>query len=163
MTHGNGHIVFKSGTTEVEVQKVRLLKNETIIKQLRSDSDLGHEVSIFSLGNRHLLQFRYNLFKQGSSTIAKYKEVYAYNDSWVKFRFYAGIYFKDIDGNEADYFLTIKKMHWDTPDLKDVLILTFESKKSIDFDANVLPENVLVDSDGMVLTDSDGNYLTDSD
>lgn len=156
MIDGTGHIVFKSGSTEIAVEKVRLLDNEWIGKYLRAESDDSNVVKIISLKDRHLVQFRYHIYKYGAISISKYKSLMPYNDTYVKFRFYAGNYFKDITGAEADYFLTIKKKNWDTPELKDILIITFESKKPIDFMASALPDNVRLNNDGTAQVNNDG-------
>lgn len=163
MIHGLGNIVFKSGTTEITVEKVVKVKDEAISKELRSESELANEVSYFSFEDRHLLQFRYHLFKHGgNAALNKFREIWVYRNKKVKFKFKAGIYFLDTDGGEADYYLRINRTFWDTPDYKDVLILNFESLKPIDFAASALPEKTIfshVQDNYYPNVDSQGNLM----
>lgn len=142
MIHGLGYIILKSGSTTIEIRKVIRTKFERIAKSLRMESELDNKIYIDHKKDRLLLEFKYHIFKYGGNEcLSKYRELLTFDKSTVKLKFSAGLYFKDTDGNEADFDLTMNEMSMDTPDLKDVMILTLESLKPIDFSASALPAN----------------------
>lgn len=142
MIDGLGYLILKSGSTLIEIKKAVLIKKELRSKGLIFTSDLDNNIDFFDYPDGLILQFRYHVFKfGGNEALAKYRQILSYNFTKVKLKFYAGNFFKDINGIEADFYLKVKPEFWDTPDKKDVLILTLESLKPIDFSASALPAN----------------------
>lgn len=165
MILGTTHPVFKSGSTEIELGYVNVLKNEPIQKELRSESDLGNSVSIYNYSDRWLFQVRFNIFRHASQVMTKFYELYPYKNTNVYLKPHKdGKYFKNSSGTEVLFRMTLKLTELETRDFKDTIICTFESLTEVDLQQSALPENVIwnVQTGGIrrPLTDSSGNIQT---
>ena len=162
MIHGTRHIVFEYNSTEYELEEVRITKDETIDKEIVLESELANEISIFNYDERHEINLLYNVYKD-SSVISRFKTIWALRNNDVYLKYYDGNWFVNEDGDRVLYRMTMKLTHYETPDRKDYLLVTFRSLEPVDFVQSALPSNtILTRKQDMIfpMTDSDGNIQT---
>lgn len=123
-----------SGTSvTVMMNYVVVLKDEPFVKVITNESIINGHREYHYRGKHWLYEVRIHIFKC-SNPRSKYEEIKQYEGLEVAlYRHRDAEPFKNSTGDIVPFVITsIKEAYWDTPDYKDVLIVTFQSKDYID-------------------------------
>lgn len=142
MIHGTGYIIFKIGTTEYPLEESKIINFGTISKELELEDEIANEVEYYNHSERLNIDAIYNIYKN-PDTIVQFKSIYALRNQDVKLRLNDGNYFLDEDGEESDFRMTMKPVHYETGDRKDYLLISFRSLKPVDLVLSALDEDTM--------------------
>lgn len=140
-----GHSLVEPSFAEPDI-----VPHQSIINSFRSWKVKG--------GDHASFRITVNLFRF-NSPVDKFEELAVLNHQYVKLMLHqdSGLWFKDIDTNEADFFITLMLPFYlktSPPDFKDRLLIEFQSQKPLNLASALY--GYLVDGVGDFLVDTAG-------
>lgn len=105
-------------------------------RDLIQESELEADREIINRGNFWVFEGRINLYKYDSISFirSKFEEIYQFNKKKVVlWKHRDGVQYKDKDGNNILWYLTVTPKNLYTLDYRDLLILKFRSLKEVNY------------------------------
>lgn len=151
----------------IEFDYVVITKDASDKRMLESESELDGHITRKLLGKHRIFEFRQHLFKYVKyfdlqTAIDKYNEIKSLEGlDGVLYRFRDGKPFKDKSNQNVLFTITnIEETYFDTPDFKDLLLITFESNDYVDMSKSIISPVYITDDLGIHAADDTGIILS---
>jgi len=151
------------GGTTVNLQYAKIIANEPEYRTLEQESVLNNYINHIHLGVHWIFKVRIHLYKYAANAaITAYNNLIQYlGDDVYLYPHKEGNTFVDSTGSDVLFRIQeVTPAYFDTPDFKDIILMTFKSSKLVDLSELTIPENtIFTRKQDMIfpLTDSDGN------
>ncbi len=161
-TSGSPRIWVNKGQSDEKVYDIDFawfLKFEPSNQILVTQDELNGTRDHYLIARNFAFQCKTNIYKIGP--IVEFNRLYELNGKKVVLAPHReGYQLKQGNGDDAIFFAEVIYFYYKTRDFKDGVILKFKSETDVDLSKSVLPENVLIDHNGLVITDHNGNFIT---
>ena len=157
--------IDQSGNT-VSLEYAKILEDAPSYRMVEQESVINNYINNIHLGVHWVFKVRIHLYKHGASAaITAYNNLIQYLGTDVYLYPHSeGNTYKDSSGNDVLFRVQeVTPAYFETPDFKDIILMSFKSTKLVDLSELTLPNNtIFTRKQDMIfpMTDSDGNIQT---
>jgi len=159
MHYGTAAPKFVSGINTVHLDCAKILTDRPVYDYEEQPSVLNGHINHIKGGMHWLYIVRIHVYKEGESIANENKLLSYLGKDVVLYRHREAFPFKDSAGDNVLFRVQeVTPDYFNTPDYKDIIDIRFKSSDYVDLTKSILPEDVMVDSKGLVIQDDKGNY-----